>query len=486
MSLIEELRTVVSTDPVEEGAPRSRGEFAKQLNELASLFAKMGSAIDQAIDKVADMDAAAGFLPAEIKGKDGSFMTQNGFKNHLGSLRGALTVLSREHEGASSRIINSMLSVLREDENLDEAKRKSAGTEYRVYPSTTSQHYRTFYTRKEAEAHLKEIEDEYPNAGISEMPMKEAIGLRDGLDEAVWWDKAKYRMGAVGERSPDQQEIRAVTDLMKELLKGSPNGHVIDLEAFYKTLPAAVGKSVRKYLPSIVSVGASDLGTSLLWPKGEDGKYDKTRLIVAHRRSRAEDIGVFPTGPTVVEEIGMLFEKKCKDDDEDEEEEDDDAEDEVDGIDETDEPKLTLGSKVKWGSNDDWVVDDIQDYDHKAGGVPKTITLRRTLIVDPKKRFKDEAEFKRNVPAKDVKVLWSPKFGEGATPGARSKGTGYGKSETSRAGEFWDKHDKQDKTPERKGEFNKAQRAGKKKHIDAQMRGEGSLSSELEALLNES
>lgn len=69
---------------------------------------------------------------------------------------------------------------------------------------------------------------------------------------------------------------------------------------------------------------------------------------------------------------------------------------------------------------------------------------------------------------------------EGASPGARSKGTGFGRGETSAAGEFWDKG------PEKgdKKAFNKAQRSGKKKHIDAQMKGEG-LSGELEDALVE-
>lgn len=73
------------------------------------------------------------------------------------------------------------------NEDLDEAKKKVSGTEYRVYPSTTSQDHRTFYTRAEAEKYLKSIEDEYPNAGISEMPMKEDDDLAEGyeLEEAL-------------------------------------------------------------------------------------------------------------------------------------------------------------------------------------------------------------------------------------------------------------------------------------------------------------
>ncbi len=69
---------------------------------------------------------------------------------------------------------------------------------------------------------------------------------------------------------------------------------------------------------------------------------------------------------------------------------------------------------------------------------------------------------------------------EGATAGARSKGTGFGRSETNAAGEFWTKG------PEKgdKKAFNKAQRSGKKKHIDAQLKGEG-MSGELEHALAE-
>lgn len=72
---------------------------------------------------------------------------------------------------------------------------------------------------------------------------------------------------------------------------------------------------------------------------------------------------------------------------------------------------------------------------------------------------------------------------EGATPGGRSKGTGYGRGEKSAAGEFWDKFDKMDSHQGRKNRFNRAQRRGKKKHIDAQLRGE-SIADELEASLS--
>ena len=61
----------------------------------------------------------------------------------------------------------------------------------------------------------------------------------------------------------------------------------------------------------------------------------------------------------------------------------------------------------------------------------------------------------------------------GATMVQERKGTGYGRGETSAAGEFWDKSD--DGRKDRKKRFNKAQRAGAKKHVSAQMRGEANV-----------
>lgn len=75
---------------------------------------------------------------------------------------------------------------------------------------------------------------------------------------------------------------------------------------------------------------------------------------------------------------------------------------------------------------------------------------------------------------------------EGASPGARSKGTGHGRGETRAAGEFWGgKHDKQDAQQDRKKRFNKAQRQGKGAHIDASAKGEN-LSDILADALEES
>jgi len=71
---------------------------------------------------------------------------------------------------------------------------------------------------------------------------------------------------------------------------------------------------------------------------------------------------------------------------------------------------------------------------------------------------------------------------EGATPGARSKGTGYSPGEKSAAKEFWSRGPTGGKD-ERKN-FNRTQRRGKKKHIDAQLRGEG-IAAELEFILSE-
>lgn len=408
---------------LDEGAPRSRAEFAKQVTSMASELAKAGSTVDRMRSGLDDMKTSVGFLPPTIAGKTATY-TRQGMIKQLETLDASLERASGELESATNVIggVRGALSGVAEE---------SAGTEY-----------------------------------------------RDGLEEAVWWDQAKYRDGATGERSPAHQEIAAVQDLIKELLKGSPNGHVIELEAFYKTLPAAVRKSVKKYLPSLKSVG----GLSLLWPKDQDGNYDKTRLIVAHNASGRvrEDIGVFPTGLTVVEEIEALFEKK-----DDEEEEEDDEEDESEDE-----------------SEDEEEEDDADDMEE--GTPPSFEKALETILAAYKKGGKPAAGQAYDDEVERLKLKnWeamalaerframikaqSEGLDEGATPGARSKGTGYGKSETSKAGEFWGgKHDKQDATPERKKEFNKAQRAGKKKHIDAQMKGEETLSAELAALLNES
>jgi hypothetical protein len=61
-----------------------------------------------------------------------------------------------------------------------------------------------------------------------------------------------------------------------------------------------------------------------------------------------------------------------------------------------------------------------------------------------------------------------------------NKGTGYGKGETKAASEF---HDKGPEKGDKKA-FNRAQRRGKSKHIDASMKGE-SLADELERSLSD-
>lgn len=65
--------------------------------------------------------------------------------------------------------------------------RRSYGTEYRVYPSTVSSHYRTFYTRAAAEKHVREIEGEYPNASIAEMPMRNGKRRRSRPNQTFYY-----------------------------------------------------------------------------------------------------------------------------------------------------------------------------------------------------------------------------------------------------------------------------------------------------------
>lgn len=66
--------------------------------------------------------------------------------------------------------------------------------------------------------------------------------------------------------------------------------------------------------------------------------------------------------------------------------------------------RIRLGDKVRYAGYE-WDVDDIQAYDHLHGGEPKTLVLRRTVVIDPKRQFLNEAVFKRNVPASGVEPL---------------------------------------------------------------------------------
>lgn len=234
---------------------------------------------------------------------------------------------------------------------LDEAKKKG-GTEYRVYPSTTSQDHRKFYTRAEAEKYLKSIEDDSPNAGISEMPIKE------NLDEAT----SREVLYSIESTYEDK-------DGAKKTSKDS--------------WQAKWGKPTKANLEKVAG-------------KFGEGKLLSARLVRAN-------------GDVVATYSASKAEAKCE--------------------------------CPKCG--------EMSDDDEKCS---------------------------------ECGAAMDEPVEEGATPGARSKGTGFGRSETKKAGEFWDKGS--DKAPNRKPEFNKSQRAGKKKHIDAQTRGE-SISSELESILSE-
>jgi hypothetical protein len=56
---------------------------------------------------------------------------------------------------------------------------------------------------------------------------------------------------------------------------------------------------------------------------------------------------------------------------------------------------IRSGDSVEWGG-ERWLVTDTEGYPAKK------LTLRKTVVVDPKKRFKDEAVTRRNVPADEV------------------------------------------------------------------------------------
>lgn len=317
---------------LDEGAPRSRAEFAKQVTSMASELAKAGSTVDRMRSGLDDMKTSVGFLPPTIAGKTATY-TRQGMIKQLETLDASLERASGELESATS-VIGGVRAAL------SGGVEESAGTEY-----------------------------------------------REGLDEAkggevLFWIESTYEDASGAKKTSKDSWL------------------------------AKWGKPSKAGLERIAG-------------QFSDGKLISARIVRANGDviatwSPSKGEGVFPTGPTVVEEVEALFEKKGdeEEEEEDDEEEEDESEDE---------------------SEDEEEEDDADDME------------------------------------------------EGATPGARSKGTGYGKSETSKAGEFWSgKFDKQDATPERKKEFNKAQRAGKKKHIDAQMKGEGTLSAELAALLNES
>ena len=67
-------------------------------------------------------------------------------------------------------------------------------------------------------------------------------------------------------------------------------------------------------------------------------------------------------------------------------------------------PRIRPWDVVEWNGHV-WNVDDIQTYDHLRGGVPKTLTLRRTIVVDTERQYLNEAIFRRGVPAVEVKLI---------------------------------------------------------------------------------
>ncbi len=140
------------------------------------------------------------------------------------------------------------------------------------------------------------------------------------------------------------------------------------------------------------------------------------------------------------------------------------------GVGKTESPALLLPVIHELRSLAKFVV-GAADHAVKVTGVHESVdaSAEAAVIEDIRTIYGDQA-------AEDLIAA----LAEGATAGARSKGTGFGRSETSNAGEFWNKG------PEKgdKKAFNKSQRSGKKKHIDAQLKGEG-FSNELESALSE-
>lgn len=64
---------------------------------------------------------------------------------------------------------------------------------------------------------------------------------------------------------------------------------------------------------------------------------------------------------------------------------------------------VSLGTLVRW-HHQEWLVVDVHGYEPQTGA-PRTLTLRRNVIVDPKRRYLDEGESRRNVPASEVELL---------------------------------------------------------------------------------
>ncbi|MCZ2111940.1 MAG: hypothetical protein LC118_20675, partial [Dehalococcoidia bacterium] len=95
-----------------------------------------------------------------------------------------------------------------------------------------------------------------------------------------WWDPEKYKQFS----SESQQEIAAVKDLINMMIQDAPDGHVVDLADFAKTMGGPAGKAVKKYLPSLMGVGGAWTGNAtLVWPKDEKGNYDKSKFVVMRK-----------------------------------------------------------------------------------------------------------------------------------------------------------------------------------------------------------
>lgn len=97
-----------------------------------------------------------------------------------------------------------------------------------------------------------------------------------------WYDPEKYKQFS----SKSQQEVAAVKDLINMMIQDAPEGKVVDLDDFAKTMGGPAGKAVKKYLPSLMGVGGAWSGNnrSLVWPKDEKGNYDKSKFIILGKK----------------------------------------------------------------------------------------------------------------------------------------------------------------------------------------------------------
>lgn len=65
--------------------------------------------------------------------------------------------------------------------------------------------------------------------------------------------------------------------------------------------------------------------------------------------------------------------------------------------------RIRPGDSVEW-LGERWLVDDVSGYPEQR------LNLRKTVVTDPRHRFKDQAQVKRNVPASEVDAHYPMKM----------------------------------------------------------------------------